>query len=61
MEKIMPSFEYEPLLMSLELETLDEEEDRRDTYGPGPLGTRVEEKPRDLRGGKDSLKREAAE
>jgi hypothetical protein len=47
--------------MSLELETLDEEEDRRDTYGPGPLGTRVEEKPRDLRGGKDSLKREAAE
>ncbi len=39
----MPSFEYEPLVMSLELETLDEEKYRRDTDGARPLGTRVVE------------------
>jgi len=33
MEKVMPSFEYEPLVLSLELETLDEEENKRDTMG----------------------------
>jgi hypothetical protein len=33
MEKVMPTFEYEPLVMSLELETSYEEEDKRDTYG----------------------------
>ncbi len=26
MEKVIPSFQYEPLVISLELETLDEEE-----------------------------------
>jgi len=41
MEKIMPLFEYEPLIMSPKLKTLDEEEDKRDTNGVGPLGTKV--------------------
>ncbi len=58
MEKIMPSFEYEPLVLSPEPETLDEEEDRRDTNGARPC-TIVEEEPRNLRGRKDSPKREA--
>ncbi len=29
----MPSFEYEPLVLSLELNTLNEEEDKRDIDG----------------------------
>ncbi len=53
----MPSFEYEPLVLFLELKTLDEEEDRRDTNGARPSSTRIEEETRDLRGGKDSPKR----
>jgi hypothetical protein len=32
MEKVMPSFENESLILSLELATLDEEEDIGDTY-----------------------------
>jgi len=43
MEKVMPSFEYEPSVMSPELETLDEEEDRRDTNGARPSSTKVVE------------------
>jgi hypothetical protein len=43
MEKIMPLFEYEPLVLSLEPKTLDEEQDIRDTYGVGPLSIRVAE------------------
>jgi hypothetical protein len=43
MEKVMPSFEYEPLVLFLELETSDEEEDRRDTNGARPSSTRIEE------------------
>jgi len=58
MEEVMPSFEYEPLVLFLELKTLDEEEDRRDTNGARPSSTRIEEETRDLRGGKDSPKRE---
>jgi hypothetical protein len=54
----MPSFEYEPLVLSLELETLDDEEDKGDIYGARPSGIRVLEEPRDLRGGKDNLERE---
>jgi hypothetical protein len=41
MEKGMPSFEYETLILSLELETSDEEKDRGDTDGVGPSSTRV--------------------
>ncbi len=56
----MPSFEYEPLVLSPKLKILDAKEDRGDTNGAGPLGTRVLEKPRDLKGGKDSPKKEDA-
>jgi len=41
MEKVMPSFEYEPLVLFLELEILDEEENKKDTNGAGPSGTKV--------------------
>ncbi len=61
MEKIMPSFEYEPLVLSLELNTLNEEEDKRDIDGAWPLGTRIIEEPRNLRGGKKSHEKEASE
>jgi hypothetical protein len=33
MKKIMPIFEYEPLVMFQKPKTLDEEEDKGDTYG----------------------------
>jgi hypothetical protein len=41
MEKVMPSFEYEPLVLFLELKILDEEENKKDTNGVGPLRTKV--------------------
>jgi len=41
MEKVMPSFEYEPLVLFLELKILDEEVYKKDTNGVGPLGTKV--------------------
>jgi hypothetical protein len=43
MEKVMPLFEYEALILSPEPKTLNEEEDKGDTYGIGPLGTRIVE------------------
>jgi hypothetical protein len=58
MEKVMPSFEYEPLVLSLEPNILDEEEDRVDTNGARPLGPRVAKEPGDLKGGKDNPERE---
>jgi len=61
MEKIMPSFQYEHLVLSLKPETLDEEEDRGDTYGAWPLGTKVAKETWNLRGGKDSPEKEAIE
>ncbi len=57
----MPSFEYEPLVLSPKPETSNEEKDRRDIDGVGALGIRVVEEPGDLKGGKDSLEREAIE
>jgi hypothetical protein len=39
----MPSFEYEPLVMFPELETSNEEENRRDTNGARPSCTKVVE------------------
>jgi len=45
MEKNMPSFEYEPLIMSPKLETSNEEKDRGDTNGARPSSTRVVEEP----------------
>jgi len=59
MEKIMPLFEYEPLVLFPEPETLNEEEDKRDIDGARPSCTRVAKKPRDLRRGKDSPEKEA--
>ncbi len=52
-------FEYRPLVLSLELKTLDEEENKRDIDGVGPISTRVIKQQRNLGGGKDSLEREA--
>jgi hypothetical protein len=47
MERVMPSFEYEPLVLSPKLKTLDgeedKEEDKKDIDGVGPLGTKVVE------------------
>ncbi len=46
-EKVMPTFEYEPLVFSLDSKTLDEEKDRGNTNGAGPSGIRTsKEKPR---------------
>jgi hypothetical protein len=61
MEKLMPSFKYEPLIMSPELETSNEEEDKRNIDGAKPSFIRtLEEELGDLRGGKDSLKKEVS-
>jgi hypothetical protein len=43
MEKIMPLFEYEPLMMSPNLKTSYEEEDGRDTNGVGPSCIKIVE------------------
>jgi hypothetical protein len=56
MEKVMPSFEYEPLILSLKLKT-----SYGDIDGVGPLSTRVIEEPGNFRGGKDIPRREAVE
>ncbi len=59
MEKVIPSFQYEPLVLSLELETSNEEEDIGNIDGVGPLGTKKKkEEPRNLKGGKDNVQRE---
>jgi hypothetical protein len=54
----MPSFEYGPLVLSPEPETLDEEENRGDTYGARPSGIGILEELGDLKGGKDSHEKE---
>jgi hypothetical protein len=60
MEKIMPTFECEPLVLFLKPETLDEEKDRRDTNGVGPSTTRtLEEERGNFRGGKESFNMKA--
>jgi hypothetical protein len=61
MEKIMPSFEYEPLILSPKPETSNEEKYRRDIDGVGPSSIQVAEEPRDLKGGKDNPEREDVE
>jgi hypothetical protein len=59
MEKVVLTFEYEPLILSPELETLYEENNKGNIDGVGPLSTKtLEEEPRDFKGGKDSPKRE---
>jgi hypothetical protein len=61
MEKVMPLFEYEPLILCLELETSNEEENKGDINGARPSGTRIVKELGNLKGGKDSPEREAAE
>ncbi len=58
MEEVMPSFEYEPLVLSPKLETSNEEENRGDTYGVGPSCTWVPKELGNLIGRKDSPKSE---
>ncbi len=59
MEKIIPSFQYEPLVLIPEPETSNEEENRGHTNGTGPSWTIIEkEDPTNLRGGRDSSQRE---
>ncbi len=48
MEKVIPSSEYEPLVLSPRPETSYEEEDKRNTYGVGPSSTRIVEELGDL-------------
>ncbi len=45
MDKFMPSFEYEPLVLSPQPETSNEEKDRGFTNGARPSNTRVVEEP----------------
>jgi hypothetical protein len=60
MEKVIPSFQYEPLVFS-KTKNFIWEEDKGNTNGARPSNTRIEEEePRDFRGGKDSLQREAS-
>jgi hypothetical protein len=61
MEKVMPSFDYEPIVLFPKLETSYEEEDKRDTNGARPFGTGLQKEPRDFKGRKDSPKREDVE
>ncbi len=59
MEKVVSSFQYEPLILIPELETLDEEEERGNTNGVRPSGIITEEgEPTNLIGRKDSPQRE---
>jgi len=45
MDKFMPSFAYEPLVLSPQPETSNEEKDRGFTNGARPSNTRVVEEP----------------
>ncbi len=41
MENVMPPFEYKPLVLFIKLEISNEEENKGDIDGVGPLGTRI--------------------
>jgi len=59
MEKVMPSFEYEPLVLSLKPKTSNEEKDKGNINGVGPSSTKIiEEELEDFKRGKDNPKRE---
>ncbi len=60
MEIVIPSFEYEPLVLSPKSQTSNEEEDKGDIDGARPSFTKIAEQLGDLKGGKDSLQKEAA-
>ncbi len=58
MEKVLPSFQYEPLVLTRGLETSNEEE-KGQSDGVGQLETKTtKEEPIDLRGGGDITQRE---
>jgi hypothetical protein len=58
MEKVMLAFEYEPLILSLEPKTSNQEEDKGNNDGVRPLRIRmIEEELGDLRGGRDNPQR----
>jgi hypothetical protein len=60
MEKVIPFFQYEPLVLNLESKTLDEEEEKGQTDNVGPSKTRtIKEEPGDFKGGRDSSQKEA--
>jgi hypothetical protein len=55
MEEIVPSFQYKPLVLTLELETSYEEEKKRHIDGVGQLMTKTtKEELVDLKGGRDN-------
>jgi hypothetical protein len=55
MEKVIPSFQYEPLVLIPKPETSNEEEKRRHTNGARPSWTIIgEEELTNLKGGRDS-------
>ncbi len=59
MAMIIPSFQYEPLILTPKPKTLDKEKERGNTDGVGPLGTRTKkEELTNLRRGKDSPHKE---
>jgi len=59
MEKFMPSFEYEPLVLFLKPKTSNEEKYIGNINGVGPSSTKIiKEKLEDFRRGKNNLKRE---
>jgi hypothetical protein len=59
MEKVIPSFQYEPLVLVPKPGTLDEEEKKGNIDGVGPLWTRTEEEePTYIKGRRDSSQRE---
>ncbi len=60
MEKVIPFFQYELLVLIPESKTLDEEEKKGQIDGVGPSKTRtIKAKPIDLKGGRDSSQKEA--
>jgi len=61
MEKVMSSFEYEPLVPFPKPKTSNEEENKGDIDGVTPLGIRVVDDPGYRRGGKDNIKTEDVE
>jgi len=60
-EKVMPSFEYKPLILFPKLKTLNEEKDKGDTNGVGSSNIIIAKEPKDFRGRKNISKREVVE
>ncbi len=60
MEKVIPSFQYEFIILTLEPDASNEEEKKGHTNGARPLEIIIaKEEPTNLRGGKDGFQREA--